>query len=88
MLSWVRRNSTPYWNGEDIVLSLLSISLYQKWPVIIGCDRQCPVEKLRSQQDVAVAISQRPGHVKYRTQLIRKCLSLLGLHPAQVLTNQ
>ena len=71
ILDYVMNNSNPLWNGEDIFISLLSLVLYGKWSIITDNDIYFPVKKLRSPEDLSVAISKRKGHITYRSGLIK-----------------
>ena len=76
---FVVNNSKPLWNGEDIFISLLSIKLYNKWGILLSNSKYFPVKKLRSKQDIEVAISQMDNHCNYRTQLIRNITKLYNI---------
>lgn len=86
LLDFVHKFSKPLWNGEDIFISLLSIILYEKWPIITNNHKYFPVKKLRSKEDQEVAISQQAGHISYRSELIRNITTIFRIHPSLLLS--
>lgn len=69
--------SQPRWNGEDIVLSLISINVCKKMPIICRNPHLFGFKKCLESSDVAVAIHRQPGHVEHRTRLLRYALGHL-----------
>lgn len=65
---------TPTWNGEDIVMSLLSIDVFKKPPIICRSNTCFPFYKCQESEDLSVAIHKQPGHVQHRTRLLRYAL--------------
>lgn len=84
IVPWIKTHSDPFWNGEDIFLSLLSVSVFNKWPRVVGNDQFFPVRRLRTTQDTQVAISRRPGHHNYRSRFVRKCLAKFKLSGKEI----
>ncbi len=84
---YVSANSRPLWNGEDIYISILSMLQYGKWPIIVDDDKYFPVEKLRSPEDLKVAISGQDSHVPYRTGLIRHICQTFKISPKLLFTD-
>ena len=76
---YVLENSKPLWNGEDIFISLLGIKLYQKWGILLSNPKYFPVQRLRTESDLSVAISQDSNHCKYRSNLIKLVVKLYNL---------
>lgn len=76
---YVKAYSQPYWNGEDIFISILSFLEYGKPPLIVSDPSLFPVKKLRSKEDLMVAISLNKTHLNYRSGLIRLLASQYGL---------
>lgn len=66
-----RQYQTPIWNGEDIIMSLMSMLLYKK-PAIICRNRDVfPYTVCKTPTDTKVAIHNNPNHVSHRTRLLR-----------------
>ena len=78
---FIYEKSRPLWNGEDIVISLLSIKLFNKWPIITFQENHFPIKQLKTKKDLNVAIHKMPGHREYRSQLIKKTIHFFKLHP-------
>ncbi len=87
ILDYVTRNSNPLWKGEDIFISLLSLILYGKWSIITDNQKYFPVRKLRSPDDLRVAISKRKGHISYRTGLIKNISVHYKIHRHSLFVN-
>lgn len=79
ILPWVQEESSPLWNGEDIVLSLLALVKFNKWGVVVNSDTFFPSKSIRTEDDHKIAISHQPGHVPYRSLLIKKCQRVFGI---------
>ena len=79
ILNYVKNNSKPFWNGEDIFISLLSIVYFKKLPYIVNSEKYFPVKLLRSQKDLEVAISQDFNHIKYRSHLLRLIIDVFKI---------
>ena len=79
---FVRENSNPLWNGEDLTISLMALSRFGKWGIVAGRPKHFPVKKLRSRRDLQVAISGQPCHVPYRSALLRQLAVVLRIHPS------
>ena len=73
---FIYKESKPLWNGEDIVLCLLSLKYLNKNGYIINSEQETPVIYLNTEQDKKVAISHQTGHHIYRSNLIKKFFSL------------
>ena len=79
---FVKLESRPLWNGEDLTLSLMSVSRYGKWGIVAGNPKHFPVHKLRTKRDKEVAISSQSCHVPYRSKLLRQLITVLRIHPS------
>jgi hypothetical protein len=79
---FVKLESKPLWNGEDLTLSLMSVSKYSKWGIVASHPKHFPVQKLRTKRDKEVAISNQSGHVPYRSRLLRQLITVLRIHPS------
>jgi hypothetical protein len=79
ILRWVKNNSMPFWNGEDIFLSLLALIKFRKWGLVVNPDSYFPAKRIPTPDDHKIAISKQPGHAQYRTALIKKCQTLFGV---------
>ena len=76
LYEFVLKSSNPLWNGEDIFLSFLSIYTYQKLPYLVSNPKYFPVNKLDN--NLEVAISRKPGHIYYRSLLIKEIINNFG----------
>jgi len=87
ILDYVTRFSRPLWNGEDIFISLLALMTYDKWAIICN-NKYFPVRKLRSQRDLAVAISNdiNNNHISYRSGLIKNISVSFRIHPSLLIS--
>lgn len=72
IVPFIKDHSKPLWNGEDIVMCLLSWKYLGKLGYIINNKRETPIRYLNTEEDKSVAISQQNGHHLYRTMLVRK----------------
>ena len=71
------KNSKPYWNGEDILFSLLSIEKYGKLPKVLNLDHH---NRLANYLNLKEAISTGSGeHQKYRKKLTQYLVKELEL---------
>ena len=70
------KNSKPYWNGEDILFSLLSIKKYNKLPKAYNLPHQ---NRLANYLDFSQSISLGSGHKKYREEITKEFLKKLKL---------
>lgn len=72
LIEFVKTNSIPLWNGEDIFMSFISNKIYNKQPIITADPQLFPIKKLRSDNDLKVAISKTSiNHSNYRSRLIK-----------------
>ena len=72
------KNSKPYWNGEDILFSLLSIEKYGKLPKVLNLDHH---NRLANYLNLNEAISTGSGdHQKYRKKLTQYLVKELELN--------
>lgn len=62
------KNSKPYWNGEDILFSLLSIQKYGKLPKAYDLKHD---NRVANYLDVSESISIGKGHDQYRKELTK-----------------
>lgn len=68
--NWVKKNAIPYWNGEDIYMSLLTTALSGNMNVAHNL--------IRGQSPASFdGISSDPNHKRYRSELINKLLEVL-----------
>lgn len=67
------RNSKPYWNGEDILFSILSSQKYGKLPMTHDMKHTNTISNYLSLND---AISRQKGHDKYRKEITRHFIKL------------
>jgi hypothetical protein len=81
LMEFVKQNSSPFWNGEDLTLSLMGLSKFGKWGIVTGKPKHFPVKRLRSEHDKKVAISNQSCHVPYRSELLRQLSVVLRIHP-------
>lgn len=88
MLTFVRENSSPLWNGEDLSLSLMALQRFGKWGIVTGKSKYFPVKRLRSQKDLRVAISSQSSHVPYRSKLLRHLLATFRIHPSLIYSSK
>lgn len=71
------KNSKPYWNGEDILFSLLSIQKYGKLPKVLNLDHH---NRLANYLNLNEAISTGSDeHQKYRKKLTQYLVKELEL---------
>lgn len=71
------KNSKPYWNGEDILFSLLSIQKYGKLPKVLNLDHH---NRLSNYLNLNEAISTgSDDHQKYRKKLTQYLVKELEL---------
>lgn len=72
---FVRVNSKPLWNGEDIFFNLVFLAKTGKRPVI-----HKPCEKLRETAQAATGISSQKGfHYHYRSAFVRHAAQALQI---------
>ena len=79
ILPFIRKRSRPMWNGEDIFISLLSKILLKKDGIVANNYSRYPIQILRDRDDVSVAISGGVNHIRYRSQLIKKIMTLFPI---------
>ena len=72
---FIKKHSKPYWNGEDIFFSLLSIITYKKLPFVANNNNIFPIYQLLTENDTKVAISNSNTHYLYRSLLLKKILN-------------
>lgn len=70
------KQSKPYWNGEDILFSLLSIEKYKKLPVALDLHH---TNRIRNYLNLSEAISFGSGHRDYRRDLTKELLSNINI---------
>ena len=70
------RNSKPYWNGEDILFSLLSIKKYNRLPEAFDYDHY---NTLSDYLTFGNAISSGVEHDNYRKELTKDFVSKLSI---------
>lgn len=70
------KKSKPYWNGEDILFSLLSIKKYDKLPESFDYSHYNTLMNYLSFSD---AISSGKEHIEYRKQLTQDFVSKLDI---------
>ena len=70
------KNSKPYWNGEDILFSLLSIKRYGKLPISYDLSH---INRWENYLDFSGSISLTSSHINYRKDITREFVEKLNL---------
>jgi len=72
-------NSKPYWNGEDILFSLLSIKKYGKLPKVYNLKHSNRALNYLNLND-SINLGDDNDHVEYRKKLTKDFIDKLGLN--------
>jgi len=70
------KNSKPFWNGEDILFSLLSIKKYDKLPVSYDLKHY---NRLLNYLNIKESISVGGNHIEYRKDISKDFIKKIGL---------
>tara|TARA_R110000824_G_scaffold335526_2_gene522082 strand:+ start:147 stop:1001 length:855 start_codon:yes stop_codon:yes gene_type:complete len=70
------KQSTPYWNGEDILFSLLSIKKYDKLPIAFDMKHY---NRLANYVNIDEAVSFGRDHQEYRKEITNDFIGELGV---------
>lgn len=70
------KNSKPYWNGEDILFSLMSIKKYDKLPIAFDMSHY---NRLANYVNIDEAISFGRDHQEYRKEICNDFIEQLGV---------
>ena len=71
------KKSKPYWNGEDILFSLLSVEKYKKLPVAHDLRH---TNRVMNYLNLSEAISFGSDHSDYRRDLTKELLGKIDIH--------
>ena len=74
---FIRKNSRPLWNGEDLFSSLLALKLNKQ---LNKCLRLSSFVFLSHMASAKLSVSEWENHYAYRTELLREVAEKLDLH--------